>query len=144
MECRSGKGGGIIALAPQLHQFNERKHMLNLLKRALHVSAVCAILGMLVPIVATAQPARDLTAYKTLASDALKLVTAGNMAGAKKKVSDLEAKWDASGLDLLLPDLDQEMDAVKDAVDSGNAKDSAAELNSYLQMLAKPSKPAAH
>jgi hypothetical protein len=115
------------------------------LKRALHVSAVCALLGLLAPSVATAaQSAPDLTPYKTMANDALKLVAAGDMAGASKKVSDLETKWDGSGMDLLLPDLDEEMDAVKDAVRSRNAKASTAELNTFLQMIARTSKPAAH
>jgi hypothetical protein len=122
---------------------DERKHMLNLLKRAFHVGAVCALLGMLVPTMAAAQPAPNLTAYRTIANDTLKLVAAGNMGGASKKMLDLESKWDASGLQTSLPDLDDEMDTVKDAVDSGNAKKATAELNSYLQMLAKVSKPRA-
>jgi hypothetical protein len=114
----------------------------NFLKRALQMSVV--ISGMLVPAMAVAQKAPDLTAYKTLANDALKLVAAGDMEGASKKVLDLEVKWDSSGLDSLLPDLDEEMDAVKDAVHSGNAKNSTAELHNYLQMLGEASKPAAH
>ena len=114
------------------------------LKRALHVSAVCAILGVLAPTVATAQPAPNLALYKTLATDALKLVTAGDMKGASKKLLDLEAKWDASGLDGALPDLDEQMDTMKDAVSSGDKKKSTAELNTYLQMIAEASKPAAH
>lgn len=116
--------------------------MFNHLKRALHVGAVCALLGMLAPTVAAAQPAPDLAAYRTIAKDALKLVAAGDMGGASKKMLDLESKWDASGLQTSLPDLDEEMDTVKDAVDSGNAGKATAELNSYLQMLAKVSKPA--
>jgi hypothetical protein len=114
------------------------------LKRALHVSVVCAILGVLVPTVATAQPAPNLVPYKTLATDALKLVTAGDMKGAYKTLLDLEAKWDASGLDASLPDLDDEMDTMKNVVSSGDKKKSTAELNNYLQMIAEASKPAAH
>ena len=118
--------------------------MMNFLKRAFHVGAVCAILAMLVPTVGAAQPAANLTAYRTLANDTLKLVTAGNMAAASKKVLELEDKWDAAGMDSLHPDLDEQMDAVKDAVHSGNAKKSTEELNGFLQMLAAESKPAAH
>jgi len=114
----------------------------DLLKRALHVSAVCAIVGM--PGVAAAQPAPDLTPYKTLATDARKLVAAGDMKGASKKLLDLEAKWDASGLDAALPDLDDEMDTMKSAVSSGDKKKATAELNTYLQLIAEQSKPKAH
>src|SRR4051812_3350692 len=113
------------------------------LKRALHVSVVCAILGMLVPAVATAQPAPNLAPYKTLATDALKLVTAGDMKGASKKLLDLEAKWDSSGLDAALPDLDDQMDALMTTVSSGDKKKATAELNSYLQLIAEASKPRA-
>ena len=114
------------------------------LKRALHVSVVCAILGVLVPTVATAQPAPNLVPYKTLATDALKLVAAGDMNGASKKLLDLETKWDASGLDAALPDLDDQLDAMKGAVSRGDKKKSTAELNTYLQMIAEASKAKAH
>jgi len=116
----------------------------NFLKRALYVSLACAMLGAAVPTVATAQPAPNLAPYKTLATDALKLVTAGDMKGASKKLLDLEAKWDTSGLDAALPDLDDEMDAMKVAVSSGDKKKSTAELKTYLQMIAEASKPKAH
>jgi len=96
------------------------------------------------PTMAAAQKAPDLTAYRTMATDTLKLVSAGDMKGAAKKVSDLETKWDGAGMDSLLPDLDEEMDAVKDAVRSGNAKKSTAELNNFVGMLREASKPAAH
>ena len=114
------------------------------LKRALHVSVVCALLGMLVPMVATAAPAPpNLAPYKTLATDALKLVNAGDMKGANKKLLDLEAKWDSSGLDASLPDLDDEMDTMINAVGHGDKKKSTVELNNYLQMIAAASKPKA-
>ena len=114
------------------------------LKRALHVSVVCAILGVLVPTVATAQPAPNLVPYKTLATDALKLVAAGNMGEAHKKLLDLEEKWDASGLNAALPDLDDQLDTMMGDVSRGDKKKSTAELNTYLQMIAEASKPKAH
>ena len=114
------------------------------LKRALHVSVVCAILGILVPTVATAQPAPNLAPYKTLATDALKLVAAGDMNGASKKLLDLETKWDASGLDAALPDLDDQLDTMMGDVSRGDKKKSTAELNTYLQMIAEASKAKAH
>ena len=97
---------------------------------------------MAVPTLSAAQPAADLTAYQTMAKDALKLVAAGDMGGASKKLLDLEAKWDASGLNASFPDLDDEMDTMKDTVSSGDAKKSTVELNRYLQMIAEASKPA--
>jgi len=112
----------------------------NLLKRAFHVIVVCALLGL--PTLAAAGPAPDLAPYKTLATDALKLVTAGDMKGASKKLLDLEAKWDSSGLDAALPDLDDQMDAMKITVSSGDKKKATAELKDYLQMIAEASKPA--
>jgi len=114
------------------------------LKRALHVGAVCAILGMLVPTLSAAQSAPDLTIYQTIAKDALKMVAAGDMSAAHKKLLDLEAKWDSSGLDASLPDLDEQMDTMMVAVSRGDKKKSTAELNSYLQMIAEASKPSAH
>ena len=133
-------------LVPGPQQIDEGKHMLNwaILKRALHMGAVCGILGMLVPTLAAAQPATQLAAYQTIAKDALKLVAAGDMGGASKKLLDLETKWDASGLDAKLPDLDDQLDAMKGAVSRGDKKKSTAELNSYLQMIAEASKPKAH
>ena len=113
------------------------------LKRALHLGAVFAILGMLAPTLAAAQPATKLAAYQTAAKAALKLVAAGDMGAASKKVLDMESKWDASGLDTSFPDLDDEMDTMIAAVGSGNAKRATTELNTYLQMIADVSKPSA-
>jgi hypothetical protein len=69
-------------------------------------------------------------------------VTAKDMKGASKKMAELEEKWDSSGLDQTLPNIDSEMDAAKDAVKSGDAKKATAELNTYLGLLARASKPA--
>ena len=132
-------------LVPGPQQIDEGKHMLNwaFLKRALRVGAVCAILGMLLPTLAAAQPATELAAYQTIAKDALKLVAAGDMGGASKKVLGLESKWDASGLQTSFPDIDDQMDTMIAAVGSGNAKKATAELNTYLQMIAAVPKPSA-
>ena len=61
-----------------------------------------------------------------------------------KKLLDLETKWDASGLDAALPDLDDQLDTMKGAVSRGDKKKSTAELNTYLQMIAEASKAKAH
>jgi len=41
-----------------------------------------------------------------------------------------------------LPNVDSEMDAAKDAVASGDPKKATAELNTYLGLLDRVSKPA--
>lgn len=115
-----------------------------LLKHALLPIAVCAMLCALTPTLSAAQKAAapDLKPYQTMAQDALKLVGAKDMKGASKKMDDLEEKWDGSGLNETYRDIDEQMDASKDAVASGDAKKATAELNKYLEMLDKASKPA--
>jgi len=114
------------------------------LKHAFLAVAVCAMLCALTSTLPAAQKTTtpDLKPYQTMAQDALKLVTANDMKGASKKMAELEGKWDSSGLDQTLPNIDSEMDAVKDAVKSGDAKKATAELNTYLGLLARASKPA--
>ena len=116
--------------------------MINFLKRVLGVSVVCAMLG--IPTMATAQPAPNLAPYKIFNTDALKLVNAGDMKGASKKLTELETKWDASGLDSALPDLDDQLDTMMGSVSRGDKKKATAELNTYLQMIAAASKAKAH
>ena len=116
----------------------------NFLKHAFLAVAVCAMLCALTSTLRAAQQATtpDLKPYQTLAQEALKLVTAKDMKGASKKMDELEGKWDSSGLNQTLPDIDHQMDAAKDAVASGDAKKATAELNKYLDMFDKTSKPA--
>jgi hypothetical protein len=127
-------------------KYERRIHMLrrSFLKHAFLVVAVCAMPCALTSTLRAAQQATtpDLKPYQTLAQEALKLVTAKDMKGASKKMAELEGKWDASGLDQTLPNIDSEMDAVKDAVKSGDPKKATAELNTYLGLLARASKPA--
>jgi hypothetical protein len=114
------------------------------LKHAFLAVAVCAMLCALTSTLPAAQQATtpNLKPYQTMAQESLKLVTAKDMKGASKKMDELEGKWDSSGLNQTLPDIDQQMDAAKDAVASGDAKKATAELNKYLGMLDKASKPA--
>jgi hypothetical protein len=127
-------------------KYERRIHMLtqSFLKHAFLAVAVCAMLCALTSTLRAAQQAAtpNLKPYQTLAQEALKLVTANDMKGASKKIAELEGKWDSSGLDQTLPNIDSEMDAVKDAVKSGDAKKATAELNTYLGLLARASKPA--
>ena len=117
---------------------------LSFLKHAFLAVAVCAMLCALTSTLRAAQQATtpNLKPYQTLAQEALKLVTAKDMKGASKKMDELEGKWDSSGLDQTLPDIDNQMDAAKGAVASGDAKKATAELNTYLDLLARASKPA--
>jgi hypothetical protein len=114
------------------------------LKHAFLAVAVCAMLSAVTSTLPAAQQAAtpNLKPYQTMAQEALKLVTANDMKGASKKMDELEGKWDSSGLNQTLPNVDSEMDAAKDAVKSGDAKKATAELNTYLDLLARASKPA--
>jgi hypothetical protein len=114
------------------------------LEHALLAVAVSAMLCAFTSTLPAAQKATtpDLKPYQTMAQDALKLVTAKDMKGASKKMDELEGKWDASGLEQTFPNIDSEMDAAKDAVKSGDAKKATAELNTYLGLLDRASKPA--
>ena len=49
----------------------------------------------------------DLSPFKTLASDTLKIVKAGDMAAAKSKIKDLEVAWDKSAKSLKAANLDK-------------------------------------
>ena len=106
------------------------------LKHAFLAVAVCAMLCALTSTLRAAQQATtpNLKPYQTLAQEALKLVTAKDMKGASKKMDELEGKWDSSGLNQTLPNIDSEMDAAKDAVKSGDAKKATVELNTYLDL----------
>ena len=114
------------------------------LKHAFLAVAVSAMLCAFTSTLPAAQKATtpDLKPYQTMAQEALKLVAAKDMKGASKKMDELEGKWDASGLEQTFPNIDSEMDAAKDAVKSGDAKKATAELNTYLGLLDRASKPA--
>jgi hypothetical protein len=128
----------------KLQTYERRIHMLTrtFLKHAFLAAAVCAMLCALAPALPAAQKstAPDLKPYQTMAQEALKLVAAKDMKGASKKMDELESKWDASGLNQTLPNVDSEMDAAKDAVGSGDPKKATAELNTYLGLLDRVSK----
>jgi hypothetical protein len=112
------------------------------LKRTFAAVAICAMLSLLTPslLAAAGTAASDLAPYTAMAKEALQMVTAGNMTGAAKKGQQIESEWDAKGLGGQYPDIDQQMDDMNDALNSGNAKKATTEINKYLQMLDDASK----
>jgi len=119
------------------------------LKNALLAAAVCATLCGLAPVVSAAPPSYtyDMTPYETMAKESLKLVAAGDMNGALKKAQELEAKWDGETADLrgkdgeLWSEIDGQMDVAIAALMTTDAKKATAELNSYLEKVARVPKP---
>jgi hypothetical protein len=89
----------------------------------------------------------DMSAFETLAKDAQKLVAAGDMAGAHKKMLELEEKWDSNTKDLKKADpplwnlIDKQMDAALEACDGKDAKKATTELNGFLEKLGRVPKP---
>ena len=119
-------------------------HMLirNYLKRVLVAVAAYAMLFMVTSTLHAAPASgNDLAPYQTLAKDSLNLVHSGDMKGALNKAEALEEKWDSSNLRESLRDIDAQMDAMIDALKSGDAKKATAEINTYLELLDKASKP---
>ena len=118
------------------------------LKNAVLAGAVCAALFVMAPAVPAAPSyTYDMTPYETMAKESLKMVAAGNMKGALEKAHALEAKWDAEAADLQKADpalwsmIDGQMDATIAALSTTDAKKATAELNSYLELVARVPKP---
>ena len=113
----------------------------NYLKRALLAVAACAMFFMVTSTLHAAPvSSNELAPYQTLAKDSLNLVHSGDMKGALNKAEALEEKWDSSELRETLRNIDGQMDVMIDALKSGDAKKSAAEITTYLDMLDKASK----
>lgn len=91
-------------------------------------------------------PKYDMSAFKTITEDALKLVKAGDYAGAQKKTLELEDKWDEGTKALKAADrklwstIDKQMDAAiercKAAKDAPSGEKATAALNDFLAKLA--------
>jgi len=86
-----------------------------------------APVAQLTPQQATANfPAADITQFRTITQDTLGLVTSGDQAGAKTRITDLESAWDDDQSKLEPMDetawtfLDSEIDDVLNAVRAGN------------------------
>jgi hypothetical protein len=115
----------------------------NFLRRTLAAVAVLA-LGALAPALSSAAAPVDLAPFRALAQDTLKLVQAGDMAGALKKEAALESASDAKGIHDSQPKLDDQMDAIKDALTSKDAKKATDAINKYIALIDAVQKPAAH
>lgn len=85
----------------------------------------------------------DLSSFRTITQDTLKLVNEGNMAGAKTRISDLEYEWDNAEARLKSMDKSKWTE-VDDAIDSAlrqvravnpNAANAAASLQALLNAL---------
>jgi hypothetical protein len=91
----------------------------------------------------------DMSAYKKLATEALKLVKDGKLADAHKKMKpELEKAWDKGTTDMKKADaklwtqIDKQMDAGIDACDAakgGTAEKATAEIQKFIDMLDKVS-----
>ncbi len=91
-------------------------------------------------------PKYDMSAFKTITEDALKLVKTSDYSGAQKKTLELEGKWDEGTKALKAADrklwntIDKQMDAAIDACkaakDASSGEKATAALNDFLAKLA--------
>ncbi len=98
------------------------------------------------PAAKSADYNHDMSAYKTLAEEALKLAKANKLAEAYPKTKELEKAFDKGTEDLrkadpkLWTEIDTQMDAAIDAANpakDGAAEKAAAELQKFIGMLGK-------
>jgi hypothetical protein len=88
----------------------------------------------------------DMSAYEKIATEALKLADANNVAGAHKAMIKLEDKWDSGTKDLKTADaalwaqIDDQMDAGIKATEAKDAKKASVEIKALLEKLGKISK----
>jgi hypothetical protein len=119
------------------------------LKNVFLAGAVLATLSVLAPALSAAPPSYpyDMTPYVTMAKASLKLVAAGDMPGALKKMRELEGKWDSETTELKKHDatlwkvIDEQMDVAIDACQTTDAKKATDALNNYLAKVARVPKP---
>jgi hypothetical protein len=99
-------------------------------------------------VVHAAPPAynHDMSAYEKLASEALKLADAKDIAGAHKTMLTLEDKWDSGTKDLKAADaklwsqVDDQMDAGIKATEGKDTKKASVAIKALLDKLGKISK----
>jgi hypothetical protein len=115
------------------------------MKKALIIASLAflpAMAPLLLPAQSIAAPAPtlgDLSKFKTIAKDTLKLVDAGDMTGAQKRITDFETAWDKAQSELYPLNKEQWSGidtAADDAISSLRAsKPSPAKAKSALVQL---------
>jgi hypothetical protein len=117
---------------------------LQLSKLGLALFAVC--LATSSAHAAPATYSHDMSAYQKLATDALKLADANDVAGAHKAMMKLEDKWDSGTKDLKKADaalwsqIDDQMDAGIKATEAKDTKKASTEIKALLEKLDKIAK----
>ncbi|NLS01578.1 hypothetical protein HGP17_32490 [Rhizobium sp. P38BS-XIX] len=117
------------------------------MKKALIIASLALVPAMtplLPPAQSLAAPAPklgDLSEFKLIANDTLKLVDAGDMTGAQKRITDFETAWDKAQSKLYPLNKDQwgVIDTAADGAISSlrAAKPSQAKASSALKQLIK-------
>jgi uncharacterized membrane-anchored protein len=135
----AGFAGVALATALVLHHASTQPHTSALDEEEGNSPAV---LAPLVPGQAVHHyAAADLAEFKTITDDTLRLVNAGDQAGAKARITDLETAWDEAESTLKPKDsagwtaLDERIDAALTAVRAGKA-DPATEKSTLSDLLA--------
>ena len=90
-------------------------------------------------------PKYDMSKFKTIVQDTIKLVKSGDYAGAQKKILDVEGQWDDGTKDLKAADrkvwstidkqMDVAIDACKAATDAATAEKAQKVLADFLAKL---------
>lgn len=121
-----------------------------MLSRAYFLSACVAFIAFGSIAAEGTKPKYDMSSFKSIAEETLKLITAKTYPAAEKKIVELEDKWDTGTLTLKAADrkvwtvIDKQMDVAIEAVkaikdDKGAAK-ATTEINTFVTKLSDAEK----